>query len=949
MCNINPQSVYNKKEEFVTFVEQMESDVIFMSESWERLEYTLEEVMMPLEDHTIISNVHQREGRGGRPALIINARKYHVQNITQSVIQIPWGVEMVWALITPKEAQSNSLIQKIVVGSVYLRPATKSHVPLLDHITDVYNILSTKYPRGLHWILAGDTNKMKLDTILNLDDRMKQIVKNPTRLNPDEILDPIITSLSTYYQTPVCLPPLGADDGITQSDHLTVIAEPLTAINNKPARVIKKVQVRRLPQSGKDLMRAWISRQSWDEVIAAESAHEKAVILQSILMEKTDQFFPLKTFSFSSDDKPWFTPELKELDKRRKLEYRRRRRSHRWKALNHKFKEKVFQTKATFYKKKVGELKEGKPGQWYSLLKRLCSHDQMKTEKTECEEIRERTDQQQAELIADRFSSVSNEYNPIDASKIILPAVKEGSEVVFTPLQVLNQLLKLKVKKATAPDDIPSAVIREYAEYICVPLCIILNSCISRGEYPRIWKIEYQTPIPKEYPVLTIDMLRNISILKHFDKIAETMISELMVSDMKQKMDQSQYGNSKGISVQHYLVKMLHKILTQLDNNSGGDTFAVIAALIDWKQAFPRHCPTLGVQSWVRNGVRPELIPALVDFFRDRVMKVRWHGATSSVRTLSGSGPQGSTLGLLEYLSQSNDNTEDIPPDLKYKWLDDLSVLEIVNLLTVGISSYNIKAQVPNDIPIHNGYIEAKNLKIQENIDNICDWTRSRQMKINSRKSCGIIFNFTNKYKFTSRLNIDGHRLRMVDETKLLGVILTSDLKWSKNTDYLVKKANARMELLRKMSSFSPPVRDLVHIYITYIRSILEQSCVLWHSSLTEEDSCNLERVQKNACRNILKDNYISYENAISVLQIPTLVQRRETLMYNFGKKCLFLEQTKDLFPLNQNAHDMVTRNTEKFQVIHAKTDRLRNSTIPYIQRVLNEKHNENRRKQTHG
>ena len=113
-------------------------------------------------------------------------------------------------------------------------------------------------------------------------------------------------------------------------------------------------------------------------------------------------------------------------------------------------------------------------------------------------------------------------------------------------------------------------------------------------------------------------------------------------------------------------------------------------------------------------------------------MKVRWHGATSSVRTLSGSGPQGSTLGLLEYLSQSNDNTEDIPPDLKYKWLDDLSVLEIVNLLTVGISSYNIKAQVPNDIPIHNGYIEAKNLKIQENIDNICDWTRSRQMKINS-------------------------------------------------------------------------------------------------------------------------------------------------------------------------------------------------------------------------
>ena len=77
------------------------------------------------------------------------------------------------------------------------------------------------------------------------------------------------------------------------------------------------------------------------------------------------------------------------------------------------------------------------------------------------------------------------------------------------------------------------------------------------------------------------------------------MIAEMMVSDMKEKMDISQYGNSKSVSVQHYLVKMIHKILIQLDNNSGGDTFAVVAALIDWKQAFPRQCPTLGVQSWI--------------------------------------------------------------------------------------------------------------------------------------------------------------------------------------------------------------------------------------------------------------------------------------------------------------------------------------------------------------
>ena len=204
------------------------------------------------------------------------------------------------------------------------------------------------------------------------------------------------------------------------------------------------------------------------------------------------------------------------------------------------------------------------------------------------------------------------------------------------------------------------------------------------------------------------------SILENFDKIAETMLASIMVSDMKEKMDLAQYGNCKGVSVQHYLMTMIHTILMKLDNNKKGDTFAVVAALIDWKQAFPRQCPTLGVQSWIQNGVRPALIPLLTDFFRDRVMSVRWHGVTSSQRTLSGSGPQGSTLGLLEYLSQSNDNTRNIDPELKYKWLDDLSLLEVINLLTIGLSSYNVRAHVPNDIPVHNGFVEAKNLSTQK-------------------------------------------------------------------------------------------------------------------------------------------------------------------------------------------------------------------------------------------
>ena len=71
---------------------------------------------------------------------------------------------------------------------------------------------------------------------------------------------------------------------------------------------------------------------------------------------------------------------------------------------------------------------------------------------------------------------------------------------------------------------------------------------------------------------------------------------------------------------------------------------------------------------------------------------------------------QGATLGILEYLSQSNNSADCVGPDDRYKFVDDLTVLEIVNLLTVEITPFNINNQVPNDIPQHNQYIPPENL-----------------------------------------------------------------------------------------------------------------------------------------------------------------------------------------------------------------------------------------------
>ena len=61
---------------------------------------------------------------------------------------------------------------------------------------------------------------------------------------------------------------------------------------------------------------------------------------------------------------------------------------------------------------------------------------------------------------------------------------------------------------------------------------------------------------------------RNISGLLTADKVMESIISTLMIDDMKENMDISQYGNQKGGSIQHYLIKLIHRVLTATDNNT---------------------------------------------------------------------------------------------------------------------------------------------------------------------------------------------------------------------------------------------------------------------------------------------------------------------------------------------------------------------------------------------
>ena len=149
------------------------------------------------------------------------------------------------------------------------------------------------------------------------------------------------------------------------------------------------------------------------------------------------------------------------------------------------------------------------------------------------------------------------------------------------------------------------------------------------------------------------------------------------------------------------------------------------------------------------------------------------------------------------------------------------------------------------------------------------------------------------------------------------------------------KNANKRMQILRKAANFGAPMKDKKDICISYVRSALEQSCQVWNSRLTMENIADLERVQKSALRIILNNKYNNYNDSLEIINLDTLEERRKYLCLKFAKNSTQGEKTHKMFPLKTRKQN--TKKGEKFKVNFAKTERFRTSSIPYMQKLLNE------------
>ena len=126
-------------------------------------------------------------------------------------------------------------------------------------------------------------------------------------------------------------------------------------------------------------------------------------------------------------------------------------------------------------------------------------------------------------------------------------------------------------------------------------------------------------------------------------------------------------------------------------------------------------------------------------------------------------------------------------------------------------------------------------------------------------------------------------------------------------------------------------VKQLTHFYVACIRTVLLYACQVFHHSLPEYLSINMERIQKRAMQ-IIHGYDTPYEQALATSIIPSLSQRRDELCSTLFDK-IVVQQEEQLYKYkylqpNTREDKVNLRRKRPFVIPLCKTNRFKNTFL---------------------
>ena len=275
------------------------------------------------------------------------------------------------------------------------------------------------------------------------------------------------------------------------------------------------------------------------------------------------------------------------------------------------------------------------------------------------------------------------------------------------------------------------------------------------------------------------------------------------------------------------------------------------AIYLDFSKAFD-SVPHLRLLAKLRSyGICDNLLKWIADFLIGRRQRVNVNGKFSDWSEVTSGVPQGSCLGPLLFVIYIND----LP-----------NMVESICQLYADDTKLFSKIDSPD-----------KHSRLQQDLDNLVSWANTWQLRFNADKCHVLHMGYNNPnyvYYMESYVNNERVELEATKMEKDLGIIVDSELTFSKHVETQVGKANRLVGLIRRSFTYMDK-NCMRQLFIALVRPHLEFGNVAWSPQFKKEADL-IEKVQERATKVIPGFRNLSYEERLKTMKLPSLKYRRK-------------------------------------------------------------------------